>query len=365
MTLETPLAGLHVSGGAQLAEYFSSAMPARFSDPREEYRFARETAGVIDKNYRAWFDLTGPDRTRYLNAVVTNNIRDLKPGHGAISLLLNSQGHILAELEAYVFDDRIRIVTYAMIREQTFATLEKFIIMDDATLTDITGQIGAIAVEGPRTVDLLAAIGAAPLYALNELGAAASQVAGIQCEIVKRSPGGMPGAEFVARTEDLPKLWSALVESARPLGGGPVGYEALNILRLEAGIPWFGYDFDSSVIPHEAGLENSHISYTKGCYTGQEIVERVRSRGHVNRKRVGIGFSSREVPAPKTPLSASGAEVGQVTRAGYSYALDRPIGMAYLRAEHNSVGARVSYRGGEAEVIPLPVVISASSASLR
>ena len=77
-------------------------MPARFSDPREEYRFARETAGVIDKNYRAWFDLTGPDRTRYLNAVVTNNIRDLKPGHGAISLLLNSQGHILAELEAYV-----------------------------------------------------------------------------------------------------------------------------------------------------------------------------------------------------------------------------------------------------------------------
>ena len=338
-------------------------MPARFSDPAEEYRFARETVGVIDKNYRAWFDFTGPDRTRYLHAVLTNNIRDLQTGESTVSVLLNSQGHILAELETYVFADRIRVATYAMIREQTAATLEKFIIMDDATLTDVTGQIGAIALEGPRTPEVLAALGAPAIDALAELSFVEAEVGGVRCEIVKRSPGGVSGAEFVALTEDLPRLWSVLIEAARKVGGGPVGYDALNALRLEEGIPWFGYDFDASVIPHEAGLEFSHISYTKGCYTGQEIVERVRSRGHVNRKRVGVAFSGGEVPAPKTKLFANGAEVGYVTRAGYSYALGRPIGMAYIRAEHNAVGSRLTYTGGEAEVIALPLIFSAASST--
>lgn len=363
MAPETPLASLHKSAGASFAEYFGCEMPARFGDPAEEYRFARETVGAIDKNYRAWFDFTGPDRTRYLHAVLTNNVRDLQTGRGTVSLLLNSQGHILAELEAYIFADRIRVVTYAMIREQTAATLEKFIIMDDATLTDVTGQTGAIALEGPRTPQVLAALGAPAIDALGELGFVEAEIGGVRCEIVKRSPGGVSGAEFVARTEDLPRLWSVLVDEARKVGGGPVGYEALNTLRLEAGVPWFGYDFDASVIPHEAALEFSHISYTKGCYTGQEIVERVRSRGHVNRKRVGVAFAGKEVPAAKTRLFANGAEAGYVTRAGFSYALGRPIGMAYIRAEHNSIGSRLTYAAGEAEVIALPLVFSGASSS--
>ncbi|HET9401451.1 MAG TPA: glycine cleavage T C-terminal barrel domain-containing protein, partial [Candidatus Acidoferrales bacterium] len=300
-----------------------------------------------------------------LNAVVTNNIRDLAIGQGAVSLLLNSQGHILAELEAYIFPDRIRIVTYAMIRQQTFATLDKFIIMDDAVLTDRSGEIGAIALEGPRAVDVLASLGAPAIDPIGELAFLETELAGVRCELVKRSPGGIAGAEIVARTEDLPRLWQIVLEAVRKFGGGPLGYEALSVLRLEAGIAWFGYDFDSTVIPHEAALENSHVSFTKGCYTGQEIVERVRSRGHVNRKRVGVVFSGREVPAPKTPLLASGAEVGYVTRAGFSYALDRPVGMAYLRSEHNAVGSRVSYAGGEAEVIALPLTVSAQSANPR
>jgi folate-binding protein YgfZ len=152
-----------------------------------------------------------------------------------------------------------------------------------------------------------------------------------------------------------------LEEAARAHGGGPIGYEALSALRLEAGIPWFGYDFDETMIPHEAGVENSHISYAKGCYTGQEIVERVRSRGHVNRRRVGVAFTGTTIPTPKTPLLAGGAEVGYVTRAAFSYALDRPIGMAYLRREHNTTGSRLTWSGGEAEVIDLPVLLVAGS----
>jgi len=261
----------------------------------------------------------------------------------------------MAELEIYGLVDRLLVATYEMIRERTAATLDKFIIMDDVVMEDVTGQQGAISIEGPSSSKIISSLGGPALDLLSELSHMETQIAGVCCRMVRRSPGGVPGAEFIASREGLPKLWQALVDAARANGGGPIGYDALSALRLEAGIPWFGYDFDDTTIPHEAGLENSHISYTKGCYTGQEIVERVRSRGHVNRRRVGILFSGETIPTAKTPLKVGGAEVGFVTRAAFSYALERPIGMAYVRREHNSVGSKLSWAGGEAEVIALPI----------
>jgi folate-binding protein YgfZ len=355
MPIQTPLRALHESAGATFAEYFGCELPARFTNSREEYSFARKTAAVADKNYHAFFNFTGPDRARYLNAILTNNIRDVQPGQGVPSLLLNPQGHIMAELEVYGFADRLLVVTYAMIRERTATTLDKFIIMDDVVLEDVTEQFGAVSVEGPATSKIISSLGGPALELLSELSHVETQISGVDCRMVRRSPGDIPGAEFIATRESLPKLWQSLLDAARASGGGPIGYDALSTLRLEAGIPWFGYDFDESTLPHEAGLENSHISYTKGCYTGQEIVERVRSRGHVNRKRVGILFTGEIIPPAKTPLKAGGAEVGFVTRAAFSYALERPIGMAYVRREHNSVGSKLSWAGGEAEVIALPI----------
>jgi folate-binding protein YgfZ len=359
MPIQTPLRALHESAGATFAKYFGCELPARFTDSREEYSFARETAAVADKNYRAFFNFTGPDRARYLNAILTNNIRDVQPGQGVPSLLLNPQGHIMAELDVYSLADRLLVVTYAMIRERTATTLDKFIIMDDVVLEDVTEQFGVVSVEGRAASKVISSLGGPALELLSELSHVETQIAGVDCRMVRRSPGAISGAEFIASRESLPRLWQTLVDAACTNGGGPIGYDALSALRLEAGIPWFGYDFDETTLPHEAGLENSHISYTKGCYTGQEIVERVRSRGHVNRKRVGIAFAGETVPPAKTLLMASGAEVGFVTRAAFSYALERPIGMAYVRREHNSVGTKLSWAGGETEVIALPIELSA------
>ena len=137
--------------------------------------------------------------------------------------------------------------------------------------------------------------------------------------------------------------------------GRPMGYQALSALRLEQGIPWFGYDFGEKQIPHEAGLENSHISFTKGCYTGQEIVERVRSRGQVNRLRVLLRFAAAEVPASGTSLLAEGKEVGHLTRTAYSPALQAPIGMGYVRRENSSVGSELAIPSGKAFVIAPPI----------
>jgi aminomethyltransferase len=137
-----------------------------------------------------------------------------------------------------------------------------------------------------------------------------------------------------------------------------MGYKALSALRLEMGVPWFGYDFGEKQIPHEAGLQDSHISYTKGCYTGQEIVERVRSRGHANRVRVGLKFSSTEssaeLEAEAMPLFADGKEIGFVTRTAYSPLIEAPIGMGYVRRENSAPGTVLDRAAGKAEVVPLP-----------
>jgi folate-binding protein YgfZ len=337
-----------------MGTWFGCSLPTRFSDAPREYRYARETVALVDKNYRAFLEFTGPDRARYLNAVLTNNVRDLKTGDANVSLLLNAQGHILAEVETYALADRILLVSYAMIRERLVTTLEKYIIMDDVALEEVSDRYAVVALEGPRTGAVVGALGGPALESLAELGHTEISVAGMACRMVRRSPGGVPGCEFIVERSRAGELWKMLAEAVRARGGGAIGYEALSVLRLEAGIPWFGYDFDEKQIPHEAGLENTHISYTKGCYTGQEIVERVRSRGHVNRMLVGLKFSGEEPPAADTPLRAGDAEVGRVTRAGYSPALGCAIGMGYVRRENNSVGSELQWAAGTAQVIELP-----------
>src|SRR5260370_14815726 len=148
--LNTPLAATHLAAGARMGVWLGCALPDEFGDAAAEYRYARETVALIDKNYRAYLSFTGPDRVRYLNAILTNNIKDLSEGHGIVSLLLNPQGHILAEIETYAFADRLFCVSYAMIRERLIEWLDKYIIIDDVTLTDETSHSGALALEGPR-----------------------------------------------------------------------------------------------------------------------------------------------------------------------------------------------------------------------
>ena len=352
--LPTPLADLHASNGAKLGSWFGCALPDGFGDWRSEYSFARNTVALIDKNYRMYVSFAGPDRVRYLNAILTNNIKDLQTSHGIVSLLLNAQGHILAEIETYAFPDKLFCLSYAMIRERLIQTLDKYIIMDDVTLTDETPLFGTLALEGPAAPSLVLDLTGIDLNALPDLVRTQAQVRDLPCTIVRRSPGGSTGADFLVERPHLEHLWHFFLEGTRAAAGGPMGYTALNALRLVQGVPWFGYDFGEKQIPHEAGLEDSHLSYTKGCYTGQEIVEPVRSRGHVNRKRVHLIFPGTAVPAAGETLTADGKEVGYVTRAAAPPSLPFAIGMGYVRKENNSPGSQLRWSGGTCVVSQSP-----------
>ena len=372
--IPSPLAGVYASMGAKMGVWFGCALPDNFGNPAAEYRFANQSVALEDKNYRTYLNFTGPDRVRYLNAILTNNIKDLAAGEGAISLLLNPQGHIVAEMETYAFTGHHLCVSYAMIREQLIQWMDKYIIMDDVSLADETERWGTLALEGPGAAAVVKELTGLDLQQLKELSSvdarllpdhpvAAPSAAGalplasspVACRMVKRSPGGIAGAEFVVERDHLETLWTILLEATRNHGGGPAGYTALSGQRLAQGVPWFGYDFGEKQIPHEAGLEHSHISYTKGCYTGQEIVERVRSRGQVNRRRVALLFSGADVPEPGVPLTAEdGKEVGNVTRAARVWEPPRVVGMGYVRKEAEAPGTNLHWPGGTATILRLP-----------
>jgi folate-binding protein YgfZ len=363
--LETSLAALHKSAGATLGTWFGCELPTRWTDARVEQEFARKTVALVDKNYRAYLSFTGPDRVRYLNAILTNNIRELGVGDGNVSLLLNPQGHILAEIETYAAAESLFCVSYAMIRERLIEWLDKYIIMDDVTLTDETARYGTLGIEGPEAAAVAMELAGVDLSMLADLERREVAVGAIPCWITRRSPGGVAGCEFLCGREKLAELWQVLLAGVKKHGGGAMGYAGLSAQRLAQGVAWFGYDFGEKQIPHEAGLETTHISYTKGCYTGQEIVERVRSRGQVNRRRVELIFDGAGVPEAGAALTVDGKEAGSVTRAAVPSFLAYAIGMGYVRKDYNAIGTKLSWAGGTAVVSKFPAALAAEAAAAK
>jgi len=352
--METPLQLIHETARARMGTYFGVTLPAEFDGTAAEWRRARETAGLFDTNYHAVFTLTGPDRARYLNAITSGDIRGLAPGRGTPGLLLNAQGHILAELETFAEEDRFLVLTHASMASRTYETLDKFIIMDDCSLSDATGDWGTCALEGPRAGVALAAVSGVALAELPLFGHRAAEIAGANCRVLRRSYFDLPGAEILAPRAAMAAVWEAAKKAVLAASGGLIGWEAVNALRIEAGMRWFGCDFDDTVIPQEAGLEQTHISYTKGCYTGQEIVERVRSRGKLNRWLVRLEFSETAARELGAKLESDGKTWGNVTSCGFSPAQEKYIGFGYLRREQSEVGTVLTCGGGTARVTQSP-----------
>jgi len=346
--MQTPLVEEHRLEHAQLAEFEGCELPERFAGLEAEYRTARESAAIFDTNWNAIWIARGRDRVQYFHNITSNDVKSLTEGQGTLALLLNPQGRILAELEIYALAEKLLVRSHASQRERTLATLKKYIIGSKVEIDDATERMGSFAIEGLRAPDALrqlTAIENMPPMAIRE-----TAIDGLDCWVICRDHFGAGGAEVIAPREHLAAVWRKAVAIVRELGGAPIGMAALDALRLEAGVPWFPADFNDAMIPHEAALENSHISFTKGCYTGQEIVERVRSRGHVNRKRVSLKFSTSDAPPAGTKLLAGGAEVGFVTSAACSPANKTAIGMGYVRREHLAPATILEFAGGTAEV---------------
>jgi glycine cleavage system T protein len=350
--VRSPLADYHASQGASLSEYHGSVVPSRFTDPVAEHHAVRHAAGLFDFSFRSRFAVSGADRVRFLQGMVSNDVENLSPGRGTYALLLNVQGQILADLRIFCEPDHFLLETDADLRSKAMQTLERHIIMDEVKLKALEEY--ALAFQGPRARGLLEKTLHIDLPEMNEYDHFRTNYAGFPVRVVRASSTGEEGYEVWTKAGGLMGVWGAACGQAPTYEMLPCGTEALETLRIEAGIPRYGADLGEDTLPLEAGLTNA-LSFTKGCYLGQEIVERARSRGHVNWRLVGLRVESDTPPVAGEKLTAEGKEIGEITSACVSPSLGKTIALAYVRREASEVGTNLKLASGPAaEVAPLP-----------
>ncbi len=328
---------------------------ARFSDPQSEFTALKQGCGVYDLSYRAKLLITGDDRIRWLNGMVTNNIRDLAIGQGVYAFLLNPQGRILGDLYAYNRGESIVIDTDASQIDAIMATFDHYIIMDDVEVKNLSEQISTLGVAGPNARSVLAAAGisipeARPLQLVEATCTCDCDCT--KCTVVRGEDPLRESYELWLNPADARKTWDALIAHSAT----PIGFEALELDRIAAGIPRYGIDIRERDLPQETEQTRA-LNFNKGCYIGQEIVERIRSRGAVHRKFTGFTWPSSEAIFPGAKIVGGEKEVGEVTSAAVIG--DQKLGLAlgYIRREVGVPGKEVLLAGVSARVAELPFKI--------
>lgn len=354
----TPLYEIHKSLGATFDESDGWEIPERFGEPLEEYRAVRSRVGIFDRSFRGKLLLTGSDRVRFLQGMVTNDVKGLKEGEGCYAAMLTPQGKVLTDLSVYVLPDAFLIDVGAARKEVFKETLEKYIIADDVRVKDVTESYGLLSVQGPEAPKLLAELFGGPMEGLEEFQYVERTIRDLPVRLIRRTWYTQEeGYELLTPWDATAQVWEALWEKGRASGLQPVGITAFEILRVEAGHLRVGVDMDETTLSLEAGLHRA-ISLTKGCYIGQEYVARITYRGHVNRRLVGMKILGEIVPRCREKVLVGEKEVGWVTSAVFSPHFGCPIALGYVRREHAEPGSQlqIAAEGAliPAEVVPLP-----------
>ena len=284
------------------------------------YDAVRDSAAWLDLSARGKIRLTGEDRARLLHAMTTNHIQQLTPGTGCYAFFLNDKGRILSDANILCCPDHFLLDLEPEAREKIYEHLDHYIIADDVTLEDATSQLATIAVEGPKAAEILRTIGA-PIpeadYSTVEWG---SRV------VARLNSTGSLGFFIFAPAPEQPAL-IAQIEAAGAIAADP---EAFRVVRLEHGKARFSEDISERFLAQEANQPRA-LHFSKGCYLGQEIVERVRSRGQIHRVLMPLVLDAKTPPEPGVKLQTGDANAAEITSAAYSPALDKVVALAYVR----------------------------------
>ncbi len=335
------MAGARCGRGAAFANRFGCILPARFDGVEREWRAAREGCAVFDASLRGFVGATGADRVSFLQGMLSNDVKALRPGHGMHAAVLNEAGKIVSDLRVYADADRLILDTPVWRADAVLAALHRFLVADEVELARMADEVPLVGLEGPFARAILTEVLGSTDVADTPLVHQRAAFQGRPLRVVAVSEIEGSGYLLCGDPADAPGLFDACCEA----GAVPLGMEALNILRVEAGVPWSGVDMDERVLALEIGLERA-LSFSKGCYLGQEVVERVSARGHVNRRLAGLLIEGSQVPEAGTALRVGHEEVGYITSAVRSIALERVIALGIVHRKHLGLGSRMTLTTG-------------------
>ncbi|NOS70560.1 MAG: aminomethyl transferase family protein [Verrucomicrobia bacterium] len=377
----------HQSCGARFMAVQGMEVIADFGDVSAERDALRESAGILDFSFRGRLCLVGADRARFLHGQVTNDVKKLRPGEGCYAALTTAKGKMQSDLNIFALQDELLLDFEPGLAEAVRQRLEKFIVADDVQVVDTAPHYGLLSVQGPKADAAVRALGLFPelpdkplasckvsdamfgdVYLMSNPRLSQSRVQSPKSKVTDNSSGTIAkdsglwtqdsglarlnGFDLFVPTNFLTAVADKLVAAVKAVGGRTCGWTAFEIVRIEAGIPRFGADMDETNIPIECGIESRAISYTKGCYIGQEVLNRIHSIGHVNREFCGLRIETKadKLPARGEKLFHEGKEVGYITSTTFSPAFRGVIALGYVRREFNQPGAKFILQGSDGAI---------------
>ena len=351
----------HATDPEAWVERAGTRMPLHFGDPGAEVEAARRTAAVGIAPWRALFSVSGDDHLDFLHRVSSADVRGIGEGRGRRALLLTPKGKVVGLLDLIRSGETVLGACDTAACDDVLATLARYVLRANVEILDERPTTASVCVVGPRSAEVLAAVGAGPQPGGDDGGepaAWAASVAGAATTVTL--PPWLPAGAFEVRCAlaDAAAVRDALLEAGAPARARPLGWRASEVLRLEVGTPAFGAELTGSELPQEAGLGTA-IDLEKGCYPGQEVVARLHYRGRVNRVLVGLDVEGTGVERGAA-LEVDGTEVGTVTSA-LEVAGGRGLALGYVRVAAAEAGKRLSIAGTDAAAVVRATLPSADN----
>ncbi len=352
---------LHAGLNANFLEINGVEAVANYGDSLSEHAALKNAAGVLDLSFRGRLCLLGADRQNFLNGQVTNNVKDLKAGAGCYAALITAKGKMQSDLNIYNLENEILLDFEPGLSKIIKERLEKYIIADDVQIVDVAPHYGLLSIQGPKTFEVVERLQlgfAVPQSSMSSVSVKNETLGEIY--FMNHSRGGNFGVDIFVPSNSLGAVADKIITAAKEIGGRACGWNALEIARIEAGIPRFGADMDETNLPPEAGLDSRAVSYTKGCYIGQEVIARIRTYGQVAKALRGLQLADdlKNFPMKGDKLFFGEKEVGYITSAIASPTFKMNIALGYVRREANKVGTDLILRtqngNSPAKIVALP-----------
>ncbi len=326
--------------GARFLDLNGQEAVADYGDPTAEYAALDESAGIIDLSFRGRLCVLGADRVKFLNGQVTNNVKDLRTGEGCYAALVSAKGKIQSDLHIYILENEILLEFEPGLGGVVQERLEKYIIAEDAQVVDVSAHYGLWSVQGPKAAAVIKKLpwNVAIPEKTNALAKVDDAALG-EIYVINRARARSAGFDLFVPNVAMQAVAGQLVTAAKEAGGHFCGWQVLETARLEAGIPRFGADMDETNLASEI-LGTGAISYSKGCYIGQEVIARVRTYGQVARALRGLRLPDdlNALPVKGDKLFLGEKEVGYVTSAVASPHFKANIALGCVRREANQIG---------------------------